>query len=158
MELTGTVLYVNNEVTPLESKPDLKTRSFAIDTSTEVNGQLYPGYASFQTIGENNKKLDALEIGDKVKVDFSIRGNRKGKPNEANPSPKNTTNDIVYTSLNAYGITVLEKKITSQGSENVATTITVTATEKPKRQKPNVIPEGYIWNESTCTLEEDVPF
>ncbi len=151
MDITGKILFINNEETPSESKPDFKTRTFGLDTTAEINGQVYESSVGFQTTNKKNELLDSLNIGDKVKVHFSVRGTLKEKEG-VNSSPKNTKNMIIYTNLSAYNIEVLERaKVENNG---------VASSDAPKAKRPDVIPQGMAWDEIKGELvaEDDLPF
>ena len=160
MEISGKVVYVNNEMTPSEKSPDFKTRTFGVDSSVEVNGSVLENYASFQTVNANNRLLDNIEVGDIVKVTCSIKGIKKGKPEVANTSPQNPTNEIIYTSLNAYNVEVIKKKEggSSQPSQNTTNSQPSQDNAPKKKTPPANIPEGYVWNEVTEKIEEKAPF
>jgi hypothetical protein len=161
MEITGKVLFINNEETPSSVKPDFKTRTFGLDTSVELNGSVIEGFVQLQTVNDKNKLLDNVNVGDEVKVSYSLKGTKKTKT-DLNTSPKNPTNIVVYVNLNAYGIEVI--KANAQGAPAaapIATPVAASTTApipQPQGDVPNDI-EGkpMIWNSATGEWES-LPF
>ncbi len=53
-----------------------KKREFVLEISEEVNGNVFTNYAKMQLVQNKTEVIDRFEIGDMLRVNFSIKGNR----------------------------------------------------------------------------------
>ncbi|MBS1616253.1 MAG: DUF3127 domain-containing protein [Bacteroidetes bacterium] len=53
-----------------------KKREFVLEISDEVNGNVFTNYAKMQLVQNKTEVIDRFEIGDMLRVNFSIKGNR----------------------------------------------------------------------------------
>lgn len=53
-----------------------KKREFILETSEEINGNVYTNYAKFQLVQNKCEILDRFNEGQQVKVSFNIKGNK----------------------------------------------------------------------------------
>lgn len=139
MKITGKILFIDLKNKPSAEK-DFVVRTFGLDTSVEINGQVVNACAGFQATNKNCDKLDNFNIGDEVEVDYSVSGTLKEK-SELTATIQNPSKQVIYTNLNAYGFTLLKAAPQtppsgSQGSSNAP--------------MPSYKP--------TPTVEEDLPF
>ena len=80
-ELTGklAVKYPTQQI-----KDTFKKREFVLETTEDVNGNIYTNFAKMQLVQNKCDYLDGFNEGDVVKVNFNIKGNkweRDGKVN-----------------------------------------------------------------------------
>ena len=73
LELTGklSVKYDTQQV-----NERFKKREFVLETSEEINGNVYTNYAKFQLVQNKCEILDRFNEGQQVKVCFNIKGNK----------------------------------------------------------------------------------
>ncbi|HEY9177084.1 MAG TPA: DUF3127 domain-containing protein [Flavipsychrobacter sp.] len=72
-ELTGKLVAVNETQQVSER---FKKREFVLETSEEINGNVYTNYAKMQLVQNKCEIIDNFKIGDTVKVSFNIKGNK----------------------------------------------------------------------------------
>ncbi len=53
-----------------------KKREFVVETAEEVNGMVYNNYAKMQLVQNKCEILDRFNVGDQIKVNFNIKGNK----------------------------------------------------------------------------------
>ena len=169
MDITGNIIFIDPTRTPSESNPTFKTRTFGIESTTEINFQTKVDVWGFQTI--KPETLDGLGIGDKIKVSFSIRCQKtKRDVNKFSATAQNPENISVFTSLDCVKIEVVER--VSQH----ANTSTATASDQsnngsglngskiilipqPTGDVPmNAEKELMVWNGETGAWENPAPF
>lgn len=155
MDITGSIIFIDPTRIPQESNPNFKTRSFAIESTTEINFQTKVDTWGFQTV--KPESLDGLGIGDKIKVSFSIRCTKtKRDAAKFSSTPQNPNNESTFVSLDCVKIEVIELVAQHQ---NTATGTTV---DQPIPQPAGEIPknaegEAMVWNSKTGAWE-DAPF
>lgn len=74
LEITGKL----HEVFPTQKISDtFSKREFVLEISEQAaNGMTYTNYASFQLVNNQCAVMDQFQVGEQVKVNFNIRGNR----------------------------------------------------------------------------------
>src|ERR1043165_3962738 len=53
-----------------------RKREFVIEVTEEVNGSAFTNYAKMQLVQNKTDIIDRFQIGDSLRVNFSIKGNR----------------------------------------------------------------------------------
>lgn len=61
-----------------------RKREFVIETSEEVNGQVYKNFAKFQLAQNRCDILDRFKIDDTLTIHFNLRGNKWEKDGKIN--------------------------------------------------------------------------
>jgi hypothetical protein len=61
-----------------------KKREFVLELTEEVNGSPYTNYAKMQLVQNKCEIIDRFNIGDTLKVNFNIKGNRYEKEGRVN--------------------------------------------------------------------------
>ena len=80
-EITGKLIAINDTQQVSER---FKKREFVLETSEEINGNVYTNYAKMQLVQNKCDIIDNFNEGDTIKVNFNIKGNkweRDGKVN-----------------------------------------------------------------------------
>lgn len=95
LEITGK-LYKKYDTQPVTNK--FKKREFIIEISEEINGNTYTNYGKFQLVQNKCDIIDRANIGDTVKVNFNIKGNKWEKDGK----------EQVITNLDAWRVEVLQ--------------------------------------------------
>lgn len=72
-EITGKLIMVNDTQ---QVNDRFKKREFVLETSEEVNGNVYTNYAKLQLVQNKCEIIDNFNVGDTVKVNFNIKGNK----------------------------------------------------------------------------------
>lgn len=72
-EITGKLIAVNDTQQVSER---FKKREFVLETSEEINGNVYTNYAKMQLVQNKCEIIDNYKLGDTVKVNFNIKGNK----------------------------------------------------------------------------------
>jgi len=74
LEVTGKL----HEIYPVQQiKENFSKREFVLELTDESpSGMVFTNYASFQLVNNNCSVMDQFQVGDSVKVNFNIRGNR----------------------------------------------------------------------------------
>ncbi len=72
-ELVGKLIFKGDAMQKTES---FKLREFAVEKSEESNGKTFVSYVKFQCVQDKTAILDAVSIGDEIKVYFNIKGNK----------------------------------------------------------------------------------
>lgn len=72
-EITGKLIAINDTQQVSER---FKKREFVLETSEEINGNVYTNYAKMQLVQNKCEIIDNYKIGDNVKVNFNIKGNK----------------------------------------------------------------------------------
>jgi hypothetical protein len=74
LEVTGKL----HEIYPTQQiKENFSKREFVIEITDESpSGMVFTNYAAFQLINNNCSVIDQFHVGDNIKVNFNIRGNR----------------------------------------------------------------------------------
>lgn len=80
-ELTGKIVAKFDIVQRTES---FRTREFAVEKSDEINGRTILNYVKFQCVQDRTNIIDAVNIGDEVKVYFNIKGSKWEKDGKTN--------------------------------------------------------------------------
>lgn len=105
MEITGKLI----EKGQIEEFGDkgFKVQKFKIDLTTynQQNGQEYPNKAEFQVTGNNTEQMAAVQIGDKIKVEFAIEGRDVDK--------KDKSGKIFIQNLKAWKVSVVEQGVSA---------------------------------------------
>lgn len=152
LALVGKVVFINPmEDVSKQAGKVFNTQNICLDTTQLINGTPYANSAMFQFTGDNCKLIEKLGIGDKVEIKYSVKGkiytNDKLKVQPLNPKAEGC-----ITNLNGYEVTVIEKaKLDATGQPDV---------KVEPGKKPDVIPEGWVWDELSGTLKQkdDLPF
>ncbi|MCB0698064.1 MAG: DUF3127 domain-containing protein, partial [Chitinophagaceae bacterium] len=97
-----------------------KKREFVLETAEEINGNVYTNYAKMQLVQNKCEIIDNYKLGDMIKVNFNIKGNkweRDGNVNyitnldawriESAQQPSNSSQPAspAYTNMNTGGNT-----------------------------------------------------
>ena len=157
MNLTGFVAFVT--VKTDKSKKAEKvffTQELGLHMKDEINGMVYENYAKIQFNGDRCEALDKVNVGDKVDVEYSIKGTIQTKEN-AVATPKNPKANDIYTNLNGLKVTVLEAlgvAPTTDGSTSANTTTETKKIPKPK----GAAPDGKVWDETKGEWVDELPF
>lgn len=72
-EITGKLIMVNDTQ---QVSDRFKKREFVLETAEEINGNVYTNYAKMQLVQNKCEIIDNYKIGDTVKVNFNIKGNK----------------------------------------------------------------------------------
>lgn len=72
-EITGKLIMVNDTQ---QINDRFKKREFVLETSEEVNGNVYTNYAKLQLVQNKCEIIDNFNVGDMLKVSFNIKGNK----------------------------------------------------------------------------------
>lgn len=72
-EITGKLIQVNDTQQVSER---FKKREFVLETNEEVNGNVYTNFAKMQLVQNKCEVIDNFNVGDMVKVNFNIKGNK----------------------------------------------------------------------------------
>lgn len=72
-ELTGKLLIKFDTVQKTET---FKTREFVVEKTEEINGRLITNYIKFQCLQDRTAIVDAVNVGDEIKVHFNIKGSK----------------------------------------------------------------------------------
>jgi len=74
LEVTGKL----HEIYPTQQiKENFSKREFVLELTDESpSGMVFTNYASFQLVNNNCPVIDQFQVGDTIKVNFNIRGNR----------------------------------------------------------------------------------
>ena len=81
LELTGKLLVKYDEVIVSAT---FKKREFVVELAQEVNGNTYTNYAKMQLTQAKCDLIKDLNVGDNVKVQFNIKGNKYVKDGKDN--------------------------------------------------------------------------
>lgn len=81
LELTGRLL-VKYDTVQVNDK--FKKREFVLETTEEINGNVYTNYAKFQTAQNKCDILDRYSEGEDITVQFNVKGNRWEKDGKVN--------------------------------------------------------------------------
>lgn len=80
-EVTGKLLVVNDTQQVSER---FRKREFVLELTEDINGNTYTNYAKMQLVQNKCDILDNFNVGEDIKVNFNIKGNkweRDGKVN-----------------------------------------------------------------------------
>ena len=91
LELTGKLI-VKYDIQVVNAK--FKKREFVIELSEELNGNIYTDYSKMQLVQNKCDIIDRINIGDRVKVSFNVKGQRYEKDGRVS----------YFTSLDAWRI------------------------------------------------------
>lgn len=80
-ELTGKLI-AKFDTTVVSDK--FKKREFALETTEEINGNIYTNYAKMQLVQNKCDIIDRFNINDMVKVSFNVKGNKWEKDGKVN--------------------------------------------------------------------------
>lgn len=166
-EIIGTVLFITEK----EDKSKQQGKVFyiqdiGVETKDVVNGTTYKNRFKFQAKGDITSMLDNINVGDEVKVEFSIRCSEFKKKAELAITPKNPNHLDIIVNLQLDKITVTKK------TDNV---VGGAVNNSPKQEEKNqykignevytvgvvpaTIPTGYIYDAATGMLSaSDLPF
>ena len=72
-EITGKLISVSDTQQVSER---FKKREFVLETSEEINGNVYTNYAKMQLVQNKCDIIDNYNVGDDIKVNFNIKGNK----------------------------------------------------------------------------------
>ena len=95
-ELTGTLLSKSDTIQRTEK---FSVREFIVEESRQIKDKTFREYVKFQAANERTAVLDDINIGDQIKVHFSIRGSKWEKDGKTS----------YFTNLDAWKIEVLGK-------------------------------------------------
>ena len=95
-ELTGTLLSKSDTIQRTEK---FSVREFIVEESRQIKDKTFREYVKFQAANERTSVLDDINIGDQIKVHFSIRGSKWEKDGKTS----------YFTNLDAWKIEVLGK-------------------------------------------------
>jgi hypothetical protein len=146
-KLTGKIQFID-PVKPGSEKFNLESIDFAVESETEVNGQVYNNSLCAQMVGDRVHQLDTLNIGDEVEVTYGIKGivkTKEGKPaSDKNPKGLNGFNNVTATSV------ILIKSANSNNSSSQDSQPTTKQEKWDAENKPASI--------TTKQTDEDLPF
>lgn len=75
-EMTGYLV----EVHPTDRRSEkFSMRRIVLDSGSTYNGNRVPNFVPMQLINERCALADRLKVGDRVRVDFNVKGNRVEK-------------------------------------------------------------------------------
>lgn len=80
-EVTGKLIVINDTQ---QVSDKFKKREFVLELNEEINGNVYTNYAKMQLVQNKCDIIDRFNVGDNIKVNFNIKGNkweRDGKVN-----------------------------------------------------------------------------
>lgn len=72
-EITGKLISVGNTQ---QVSDKFKKREFVLELAEEINGNIYTNYAKMQLVQNKCEIIDNFRVGDQVKVNFNIKGNK----------------------------------------------------------------------------------
>lgn len=72
-EITGKICQIGDTV---QVNDKFKKREFVLHTQEEVNGNIYDSYVKMQLVQGKCDLIDNYKLGDRVKVNFNIKGNK----------------------------------------------------------------------------------
>ena len=72
-EITGKLIAINDTQQVSER---FKKREFVLEIAEEINGNVYTNYAKMQLVQNKCEIVDNFHIGDSVKVNFNVKGNK----------------------------------------------------------------------------------
>jgi hypothetical protein len=72
-EITGKLVAINDTQ---HVSDRFKKREFVLELAEEINGNVYTNYAKMQLVQNKCEIIDNFKIGDSVKVNFNIKGNK----------------------------------------------------------------------------------
>lgn len=81
VELEGTIEVIYDQVQVNEK---FKKREFVIDCGEEYNGQYWPNYVRLQCVNTHCEKLNAVKVGQRVRVSFAHKGTKYEKDGKVN--------------------------------------------------------------------------
>lgn len=99
-ELTGKLVAKFETVQRTES---FRTREFAVEKTDDINGRTIVNYVKFQCVQDRVSIVDAVNIGDEIKVYFNIKGSKWEKEGKTN----------YITNLDAWRVEQLLKPVQS---------------------------------------------
>lgn len=137
LEVTGKLFMV---FATQQVNDTFKKREFVIELS-DMNpntGMTFTNYASFQLVQDKVSSIDAFNVGDEIKVSFSIRGNRWEKDG----------NVRFITNLNAWRVERAGDNQVNPAAQNTATAPAPSSTPPPA-----AAPQAPVNNE-----DSDLPF
>lgn len=161
MKLIGFVKFVT-EKTDKSKKADkvFFTQELGLHMKDEINGQVFENFAKIQYNGDRCDCLIPLSIGDKIEVECSVKGSLQTKE-DSKPTSRNPKSEDIYTNLNGINVIVLEKTTivenTNIASGNNTNTTNNNSTKPSMPKKPEIMPEGYVWDDAKGLIPE-VPF
>lgn len=151
MQVKGIIKFIDLKTKPNADK-DFYTRSFGLDTSVEINGNLYPSFVGMQMVNAHCDLLDNYIPGDEVLVDFSLKGTLKVKP-ENQATAQNPNKEVIYTNVSAYKLEMVK------AAQRTGDAKPTPQPETKKATRPDVIPDGMMWDEVKGELvKDDLPF
>jgi hypothetical protein len=80
-EVSGKIVAIYPTVQRTET---FRTREFAIELSEERDGRIFTNYVKFQCVQDRTTILDKVKEGDKVKVQFNLKGTKWEKNGQTN--------------------------------------------------------------------------
>lgn len=95
-DLTGTLISKSDTI---QRTDKFSVREFVVEEVRQVKDKTFREYIKFQATNERTKVLDDLNIGDELKVHFSIRGSKYEKEGKVS----------YFTNLDAWKIEVMSK-------------------------------------------------
>lgn len=90
-------------------KENFITRTFGLDLTEIINGTPYENYAQMQTTNDKTKLLDNLQLGDRVRCHFGIKGTKKAK--DQHPiTDLNPSGEQIFTNLSCWRIEFINEQ------------------------------------------------
>lgn len=102
LEITGKLLDKGETV---QVKETFRKREFVLELTEEINGSPYTNYAKMQLVQTKCDILDRFQVGDMLRVNFNIKGNRYERDGKVN----------YFSNLDAWRI---EKADVNNGNNN----------------------------------------
>jgi len=137
LEVTGKL----HEIYPTQQiKENFSKREFVVEITDESpSGMVFTNYASFQLINNNCAVIDQFHVGDNIKVNFNIRGNRWERDG----------NVKYITNLNAWRV-----ERAQEGSQQAASA----SYQQPQQQGGSGQAQSQSFQSSQGGDDSDLPF
>lgn len=137
-EITGKLIQVSDTQ---QVNDRFKKREFVLETSEEVNGNVYTNFAKMQLVQNKCEIIENFNIGDTVKVNFNIKGNKWERDGNVN----------YITNLDAWRIENAQQNTTNAAPASPA----YTNMGNNQNNAPSSEPQNY--NPSPESVD-DLPF
>lgn len=92
----------------LQRTETFKVREFAVEKTEDANGKSFISYVKFQCTQDKTGIVDAVNLGEEIKVYFNIRGNKYEKDGKTS----------YFTNLDAWRIEQILGKKSGGNSDN----------------------------------------
>ena len=145
-QIQGKIKYID-PIKPANEKFNSESIDFALESETEINGQVYTNAIVAQMTGNKVHMLDDINIGDEVDCTFGVRATikpKEGKPaSEKNPASLNGFSNVTATNIKL--IKKAEKTKAQSWNEQ-------------QRADNSGNPSAIQSNNVAATTDDDLPF